>query len=297
MFINTVRSSRSWEAHDKKFNLGYLSQPKRLNSSLSRAVALLVVIGDPYALYRDSNWKALIHYCLDNDSYLGLELNDNYLKKRVERDKPKLNEEPLKELEEQTKPINSPKKSLQPSALPFISNKPPTKLVATTSLTASPQEQPIELRQSFDQKISLVNHEPAQFLLTALDQVQPNAIQMKGTNHQTLHTQQSALMTVSHPYVPPQQSNLFLAQSNRGFSAVPSSNNSPSTSQIPPQKISLQSMQDVKKYLPAFTPNPNLCSETQNSLFSSKWTCICSLGGNELISYLTGLGCPSVINK
>ena len=140
MFISTVRSSRSWEAHDKKFNLGYLSQPKRLNSSLSCAVALLVVIGDPYALYRDSNWKALIHYCLDNDSYLGPELNDNYLKERVERDKPKLNEEPLKELEEQTKPINSPKKSLQPSALPFISNKPPTKLVATTSLTASPQE-------------------------------------------------------------------------------------------------------------------------------------------------------------
>lgn len=50
IFVSTVRSSRAYGEHDRKYNLGMLANPKRMNTSLSRAMSLLVVVGDPYIL-------------------------------------------------------------------------------------------------------------------------------------------------------------------------------------------------------------------------------------------------------
>jgi superfamily I DNA and/or RNA helicase len=60
LFISTVRSSRSYNSHDRKYQLGMLNNPKRLNTSITRAVALLVVVGDPYILCQDEHWKHLL---------------------------------------------------------------------------------------------------------------------------------------------------------------------------------------------------------------------------------------------
>ncbi len=56
LFISTVRSSRRWNEYDRKFGLGFLANKRRLNTAITRAVALLVVVGDPYILCQVRNW-------------------------------------------------------------------------------------------------------------------------------------------------------------------------------------------------------------------------------------------------
>jgi superfamily I DNA and/or RNA helicase len=50
LFISTVRASRHWFEHDKKYGLGLLKDQRALNTALSRVTSLLVVVGDPYVL-------------------------------------------------------------------------------------------------------------------------------------------------------------------------------------------------------------------------------------------------------
>lgn len=86
IIISTVRCSNVWDIHDKKNNLGLLGQPKRMNTAFSSAESLLIVIGDPYALSRDENWRVFLKYCEDNSSYWGPKLSADYLKERGDKD-------------------------------------------------------------------------------------------------------------------------------------------------------------------------------------------------------------------
>lgn len=43
-------------ALDVRCRLGFLSNEKRLNVALTRAQALLVVVGNPHVLCKDTNW-------------------------------------------------------------------------------------------------------------------------------------------------------------------------------------------------------------------------------------------------
>ncbi|KAK3587543.1 hypothetical protein CHS0354_004830 [Potamilus streckersoni] len=74
IIISTVRSNEDLIGFDQKHSLGFLSNPKRFNVSITRAQALLVIIGNPYVLMQDVYWKALIEYCVKNGAYKGCDL-------------------------------------------------------------------------------------------------------------------------------------------------------------------------------------------------------------------------------
>ncbi|KAJ3338192.1 Helicase MOV-10 [Gonapodya sp. JEL0774] len=71
IIISTVRSNVEYISHDLKFNLGFLRNPKRFNVAVTRAQALLIVIGDPDVLCHDAHWNALIRHCHELGAYIG----------------------------------------------------------------------------------------------------------------------------------------------------------------------------------------------------------------------------------
>lgn len=64
MILTTVRSGAT--------GVGFLSNVKRLNVALTRAKALLIVIGNPETLQQDPNWFEFIRYCYDNGAIRGV---------------------------------------------------------------------------------------------------------------------------------------------------------------------------------------------------------------------------------
>lgn len=72
IIISTVRSENDLLEHDRKYNLGFVANEKRFNVAVTRAKALLVVIGNPRVLETDKkNWLPLLRYCRDNGSWMG----------------------------------------------------------------------------------------------------------------------------------------------------------------------------------------------------------------------------------
>lgn len=72
VIISTVRSSSKLVGNDLKFNLGFVANPKRFNVAITRAQALLVVIGNPRVLQSDKNWDALLQHCLRSGACKGV---------------------------------------------------------------------------------------------------------------------------------------------------------------------------------------------------------------------------------
>ncbi|PQQ11118.1 putative RNA helicase SDE3 [Prunus yedoensis var. nudiflora] len=68
---STVRSTIKHDEFDRRYCLGFLSNPKRFNVAITRAKALLIVIGNPHIISKDPNWNRLLWRCADNSSYLG----------------------------------------------------------------------------------------------------------------------------------------------------------------------------------------------------------------------------------
>lgn len=52
MLIAKVRSSEENLSEDKRHILGFLSNPKRFNVAITRAKALLIVVGNPHILLK-----------------------------------------------------------------------------------------------------------------------------------------------------------------------------------------------------------------------------------------------------
>ncbi|GAA0156850.1 RNA helicase [Lithospermum erythrorhizon] len=71
IIISTVRSTVKHNEFDKVHYLGFLSNPRRFNVAATRARSLLVVIGNPHIICKDSYWNKLLWYCCDNNSYKG----------------------------------------------------------------------------------------------------------------------------------------------------------------------------------------------------------------------------------
>uniref|UniRef100_A0A671YUB4 RNA helicase n=1 Tax=Sparus aurata TaxID=8175 RepID=A0A671YUB4_SPAAU len=57
IIISTVRSSLHYVKMDEEFNIGFLSNEKRFNVAVTRARSLLIVVGNPVILNKDSTWK------------------------------------------------------------------------------------------------------------------------------------------------------------------------------------------------------------------------------------------------
>ncbi|EDO34496.1 predicted protein [Nematostella vectensis] len=71
IIISTVRSSQEFLKMDAQFKLGFLNNRKRFNVAITRAQALLIVVGNPHVLCKDSHWGRFIHYCVKNKGYRG----------------------------------------------------------------------------------------------------------------------------------------------------------------------------------------------------------------------------------
>lgn len=74
IIVSTVRSTVKHDEFDKVHYLGFLSNPKRFNVSITRAKSLLVIIGNPHIVCKDPYWEQLLWHCVDNNSYEGCSL-------------------------------------------------------------------------------------------------------------------------------------------------------------------------------------------------------------------------------
>lgn len=78
ILISTVRSENDLLAQDRKYNLGFVANEKRFNVAITRAKALLIVVGNPRVLATDKeNWLPLLQFCHDKQSWLGEEWDEN----------------------------------------------------------------------------------------------------------------------------------------------------------------------------------------------------------------------------
>ncbi|KAL8485172.1 hypothetical protein ACS0TY_027463 [Phlomoides rotata] len=71
IIVSTVRSTVKHNEFDKAHYLGFLSNPRRFNVAATRAKSLLIVIGNPHIICKDTNWSKLLWYCEENGSYKG----------------------------------------------------------------------------------------------------------------------------------------------------------------------------------------------------------------------------------
>jgi hypothetical protein len=75
IIISTVRTSKELIAYDSRFHLGFVANCKRMNVAITRAKALLIVIGSPAVLNEDTHWRRLLHHCHENGAYTGAPFN------------------------------------------------------------------------------------------------------------------------------------------------------------------------------------------------------------------------------
>ncbi|XP_010217781.1 PREDICTED: putative helicase Mov10l1, partial [Tinamus guttatus] len=73
IILSTVRSNEGSFCNEKSC-LGFLSNPKRFNVAVTRAKALLIVVGNPHVLVKDPCFCALLEYSLKNRVYVGCDL-------------------------------------------------------------------------------------------------------------------------------------------------------------------------------------------------------------------------------
>ncbi|XP_075575545.1 RNA helicase Mov10l1 isoform X2 [Pelecanus crispus] len=73
IILSTVRSHEGL-FDDDKYCLGFLSNPKKFNVAVTRAKALLIVVGNPHVLVKDPCFCALLEYSLMNRVYVGCDL-------------------------------------------------------------------------------------------------------------------------------------------------------------------------------------------------------------------------------
>ncbi|XP_028773549.1 probable RNA helicase SDE3 [Neltuma alba] len=74
IIISTVRSTIKHNDFDRVHCLGFLSNHRRFNVAITRAISLLIIIGNPHIISRDYYWHKLLWHCVDNSSYLGCSL-------------------------------------------------------------------------------------------------------------------------------------------------------------------------------------------------------------------------------
>jgi superfamily I DNA and/or RNA helicase len=79
MILSTVRVM---EMEDD--SMGFISNPNRINVALTRARALLIIVGDPHLLNTDRNWHVVLKDCVKRNAYVGCDL-PNGLPQRIKR--------------------------------------------------------------------------------------------------------------------------------------------------------------------------------------------------------------------
>jgi hypothetical protein len=70
IFISTVVSRKHWMHSANPCNL--LSSPHRFNVAVTRAKALLVIVGNPHTLAADEHWNKMLRFCIERGCYTGV---------------------------------------------------------------------------------------------------------------------------------------------------------------------------------------------------------------------------------
>ncbi|XP_056130391.1 putative helicase mov-10-B.2 [Lampris incognitus] len=70
ILLSTVRNSTICQGQDQMPSLNFIGNEKRFNVAVTRAQALLIVVGDPKALEQHLCWARFIDYCKKNKGYL-----------------------------------------------------------------------------------------------------------------------------------------------------------------------------------------------------------------------------------
>jgi len=76
IIISTVRSSLDFVLSDIRHSLGFVANPRRFNVAITRAQALLIVIGDPRVLSLDPLWRGFLNYLHNLGAWKGKPLPD-----------------------------------------------------------------------------------------------------------------------------------------------------------------------------------------------------------------------------
>ncbi|KAG6857049.1 hypothetical protein H0H87_010405 [Tephrocybe sp. NHM501043] len=71
IIISTVRSSTEYVEYDLRHTLGFVASPRRFNVAVTRAQALLIIIGDPTVLSLDPLWRSFLNYIHHNRGWTG----------------------------------------------------------------------------------------------------------------------------------------------------------------------------------------------------------------------------------
>ena len=78
IIVTTVRtleySEDSVIENDVIRGLGFIRSKKRFNVAVTRAMSLLIVIGDPHLLGADPTWRVFIEQCIKMGAYTGCDL-------------------------------------------------------------------------------------------------------------------------------------------------------------------------------------------------------------------------------
>uniref|UniRef100_A0A8C5BSX3 RNA helicase n=1 Tax=Gadus morhua TaxID=8049 RepID=A0A8C5BSX3_GADMO len=72
MLVSTVRSSPKYADHDQQFDLGFVKNEKRFNVAVTRAKALLIMVGNPIVLGTDPVWNRWVSCYEYNGGYTGV---------------------------------------------------------------------------------------------------------------------------------------------------------------------------------------------------------------------------------
>ncbi|XP_073471824.1 putative helicase MOV-10 [Aquarana catesbeiana] len=73
ILISTVRSTRDYVKFDEEFSLGFLTNPKRFNVAITRAKALLILVGNPIILSKDPYWARFLKFCSEKGGSTGVQ--------------------------------------------------------------------------------------------------------------------------------------------------------------------------------------------------------------------------------
>ncbi|KZT00672.1 P-loop containing nucleoside triphosphate hydrolase protein [Laetiporus sulphureus 93-53] len=71
IIISTVRSSQEFVEYDLRHTLGFVANPRRFNVAVTRAQALLIIIGDSNVLSLDPLWRSFLNYVYENGGWTG----------------------------------------------------------------------------------------------------------------------------------------------------------------------------------------------------------------------------------
>ncbi|KDQ06712.1 hypothetical protein BOTBODRAFT_39425 [Botryobasidium botryosum FD-172 SS1] len=74
IILSTVRSNQDEIEFDLRHTLGFVANRRRFNVAVTRAKALLIVVGDPYVLSLDTVWREFMDYIRTGGGWRGLEL-------------------------------------------------------------------------------------------------------------------------------------------------------------------------------------------------------------------------------